>query len=203
MTERVAPAGLPENVDAEEYSRIRARMRVSVLKVWKSDQVIAGMDPWSVVDEAWVSMAENGFRSAGPFLPFALRVAHNKAVDAINRAEARRRDRSLQAPVAGTDNVTLADVTPGSAGADDDYFERLEHQRDVELLALAEQAVFDALDDDEREVFLAVRRDGKSLVAVGRELDRPVTGQRVGQIVASALGKIQAYIDEHGTEVNA
>jgi DNA-directed RNA polymerase specialized sigma24 family protein len=179
---------------------------MSVLKVWKSDQVIAGMDPWSVVDEAWASMAESGFGSAGPFLPFALRVAHNKAVDALDRAEARRRDRSLQAPLATTDpseGHTLADVTPGSAGADAEYFSGLDHQRDVERLALAEEAIVNVLTSAEQEAFLAVQRDGKSRAAVGRELDPPVTGQRVGQIVAAASSKIQAYIDEHGVKENA
>lgn len=89
------------------------------------------MDPWIVVDEAWASMARNGFRSEGPFEPFALRVARNKAIDAYNRAEARRRDRSLQEPIApGSEESeprTLADVMPGSAGADADYFARTEH----------------------------------------------------------------------------
>jgi DNA-directed RNA polymerase specialized sigma24 family protein len=179
-------------------------MRMSVLKVWKSDQVIAGLDPWNVVDEAWASMAESGFRSAGPFLPFALRVAHNKAVDAITRAEARRRDRSLDAPLSAADpseGFTLADVTAGSAGADDDYFDRLEHQRDVERLALVEEAIEKVLSPGEREAFLAVQRDGKSRAAVGRELDPPVTGQRVGQIVALASAKIASYIKESGVEV--
>lgn len=197
---------LPDGVGNEEYERIRVRMRMSVLKVWKSDQVIAGMDPWNVVDEAWASMAESGFRSAGPFLPFALRVAHNKAVDAINRAESRRRDRSLDAPLPTSDpssSLTLVDVTAGSVGADDDYFARLDHQRDIERLALVEEAIATVLTDVERETFLAVQRDGKSRAAVGRELDPPVTGQRVGQIVASAIGKIQGYIRDNEEKVNA
>src|SRR5262245_21865515 len=106
-------------------------MRLCVLRVWGSDRVIAGMDPWIVVDEAWASMAQNGFRSEGPFLPFALRVARNKALDAKNRAEARRRDRSLEEPIAtaGGDSepLVLVDVTAGSPGADAEYFSRVEH----------------------------------------------------------------------------
>lgn len=174
---------------------------MSVLKVWKSDQVIAGMDVWSVVDEAWISMAENGFRSAGPFLPFALAVAHNKAVDQLNRAEARRRDRSLDAPLSGADPseaFTLSDVLSGSEGADAEYFSGLDHQKDVERLALADEAINTVLTPAERDTFLAVQRDGKSRAAVGRDFDPPVTGQRVGQIVAAATAKIQTYIDEHG-----
>src|SRR5688572_30955178 len=115
-------------------------MRFSVLRVWRSDQVIAGMDPWVVVDEAWSSMAETGFRSEGPFLPFALRVAHNKAVDAINRAEARRRVRSLDEPVRPDDQRVLADTAPGSPGADAEYFAKHEHLDAIRRLALAEQA---------------------------------------------------------------
>jgi DNA-directed RNA polymerase specialized sigma24 family protein len=203
----VTPAtALPEGVDDTQYERIRVRMHMSVLKVWKSDQVIAGMDPWSVVDEAWISMAESGFRSAGPFLPFALAVARNKAIDALNRAEARRRDRSLHAPISAADpseGFTLADVVPGSAGADDDYFSAIEHERDVERLVLVNEAIFTVLEPGERDVFLSVRVDGKSGAAVGRDLDSPVSGQRVGQIVAAAASKIKAYIDEHDAKENA
>jgi DNA-directed RNA polymerase specialized sigma24 family protein len=46
------------------------------------------MDPWDAVDEAWSSMAHQNFQSKGPFLPHALTVARNKAVDAVRRAEA-------------------------------------------------------------------------------------------------------------------
>jgi DNA-directed RNA polymerase specialized sigma24 family protein len=200
VTERSAAPVLPEGVDSQEYERIRVRMRMSVLKVWKSDQMIAGMDPWSVVDEAWASMAESGFTSAGPFEPFALRVAHNKAVDVLNKAEAKRHHRSLEAPITDSTDVSLEDVLPGSAGADEEYFSELRHQKDVELLTLAEEAIDAVLTPVEREVFLAVQYHRKSCVAVGRELDRPVTGQRVGQIVAAATAKIHSYIEEHGQE---
>lgn len=176
-------------------------MRLSVLRVWRRDHVIAGMDPWGVVDEAWSSMAESGFRSAGPFLPFALRVAKNKAMDALNRAEARRRDRSLQEPIAGgdeSDGLVLGDVAAaGSAGAEEEYFAEVEHAKVVQKLSLAQEAIQNVLTDVEREAFLAVQVDGKSRAAVGRELDPPVTGQRVGQIVAFAAGKIRTYIEEH------
>lgn len=176
-------------------------MRLSVLRVWRRDHVIAGVDPWSVVDEAWSSMAESGFRSAGPFLPFALRVARNKALDAIDRAEARRRDRSLHEPIGrgGEDEgIVLADVAAGSQGAEEEYFARVDHVETVTKLALAEEAIDAALSPVEREAFLAVRVDGKSRAAVGRELDPPLTGQRVGQIVAAAMAKIASYIEQHG-----
>ena len=199
MTDARASDGLPDGVDEASYARLRVRMRMAVLKVWQSDQLIAGMDAWSVVDEAWASMAEKEFRSAGPFVPFALRVAHNKAVDVLNRAEAKRHHRSLEAPLAGTDDFSLSEVLPGSEGADEEYFTGLEHQRDVERLALAEEAIATVLSPLERDVFLAVQRDGKSRAAVGRELDAPVTGQRVGQIVALATVKIHSYIAEHGS----
>lgn len=179
-------------------------MRLCVLRVWRSDHVIAGMDPWVVVDEAWSSMAQTGFRSEGPFLPFAIRVARNKALDALNRAEARRRDRSLDEPISpGTDdqdNRVLADVTPGSAGADADYFSRLEHLDAIQRLALTEEAIFRVLSDTERGAFLAVRVAGRSRASVGRELDPPITGQRVGQIVAAATIKIREYVQERGDE---
>jgi DNA-directed RNA polymerase specialized sigma24 family protein len=191
---------LPDGVDEEEYARIRSLMRLSVLRVWRSDHVIAGLDPWAVVDEAWSSMAGSGFRSAGPFLPFALRVARNKAIDALNRAEARRRDRSLEEPLAASDDagdVSLADVTPGSPGADEEYFARLDHVETARRLALAEEAIYRVLSDHERRVFLAVRVDGRSRASVARELDPPVTGQRVGQIVAAATMKIRSYVEQH------
>lgn len=203
--ERSVDAVLPDGIDNEGYTRIRGLMRLSVLRVWRSDHVIAGMDPWLVVDEAWSSMAESGFQSAGPFLPFALRVARNKAIDALTRAEARRRDRSLDEPIAAaaeeSDRLVLGDVAAGSPGADADYFSKVEHVETVQRLALAEEAIYRVLSGVERDVFLAVRVDGKSRAAVGRELDPPMTGQRVGQIVASATIKVRGYIEEHGERV--
>lgn len=202
MGERALNPVLPEGVDNEGYTRIRGLMRLCVLRVWGSDRVIAGMDPWVVVDEAWASMVENGFRSEGPFLPFALRVARNKALDAKNRAEARRRDRSLEEPIAmvggESEPLVLADVTAGSPGADADYFSRVEHVERIQRLALAEEAIYRVLSETERAVFLAVRVAGKSRAAVGRELDPPITGQRVGQVVAAATMKIKAHLEKHG-----
>lgn len=201
MAEQSLNPVLPDGVDSEDYARIRGLMRFSVLRVWRNDHVIAGMDPWAVVDEAWSSMAQAGFRSEGPFLPFALRVARNKALDSLNRTEARRRDRSLDEPIpAGAEEIehrVLADVTPGSAGADADYFSKLEHLDAIQRLALAEEAIYRVLSDAERNAFLAVRVTGKSRAAVARELDPPVTGQRVGQIIAAATIKIKAYVEEH------
>lgn len=201
MTAQSLNPVLPDGVDTEGYTRIRGLMRLCVLRVWRSDHVIAGMDPWVVVDEAWSAMAQTGFRSEGPFLPFAIRVARNKAVDALNRAEARRRDRSLDEPIptAGDDAEprVLGDVTAGSAGADADYFSKLEHLDAIQRLALAEEAIYRVLTNTERSTFLGVRVAGKSRAAVGRELDPPITGQRVGQMIAAATIKIRAYIEEH------
>jgi hypothetical protein len=98
----------------------------------------------------------------------------------------------------GTEDHTLADVLPGSAGADEEYFSGLKHQSDVERLTLVDEAIGTVLTSLERDVFLAVQRDGKSRAAIGRELDSPVTGQRIGQIVAMATTKIHSYIEEHG-----
>ena len=207
MTEHPGKAALPDGVDDEDYERIRKLMRLCVLRVWGRDYVIAGMDPWVVVDEAWSSMALHGFRSEGPFLPFAIRVARNKALDARNRAEARRGDRSLDMPLSGgadePEGRVLADVTVGSPGADADYFSKLEHLENIQRLAWAEEAIYGVLTAQERSAFLAVRVDGKSRAAVGRELDPPVTGQRVGQVIAAATIKIRNYVDERGREAGA
>ena len=164
-------------------------MRVSVLRAWRTNQeVIAGLDPWDIVDEAWISMAHNNFESKGPFLPHALTVARNKAVDAQRRAEARRRDRYIDAP--------LAAEVPGSPGADVDYFRSQDEVDAVQRLALVEEGIYrdDVLSDLQREIVIAVRIHRKSRAAVGRELDPPLTGQRVGQIAAEALIKLQAYV---------
>ncbi|MGH2759285.1 MAG: sigma-70 family RNA polymerase sigma factor [Actinomycetota bacterium] len=205
MTPRSLDPALPEGVDEAEYVRIRGLMRHSVLLVWRSDHVIAGVGPWAVVDEAWSSMAHNGFRCEGPFLPFALRVARNKAIDALNRAEARRRDRSLSDPIStrvdDAEPLVLADVAARSAGADEEYFAKLEHLRTVQQVELAEEAIYRVLSDREREVFMAVRVNGKSRAAVGRELDPPISGQRVGQLVASAWVKVRSYLEEHKDRV--
>ena len=202
MTKRSPGPVLPDGVDETGYVEIRRMMRMSVLRIWRTDQVVAGIDPWTVVDEAWSSMAENGFRSAGPFLPFALRVAQTKAIDALKRAEARRRDRSLDEPIStgsdGGEALVLSDVVATTTAAEEEYFAREEHLADVRRLELAEEAIYGGvLSENEREAFLSVVRDGKSRAAVGRDLEPAVTGQRVGQIVAAATAKIKAYIDEH------
>ena len=178
-------------------------MRVSVLSVWRArHEVIAGIDPWDVVDEAWSSMASKNFESKGPFLPHAVVVARNKAVDAVRRAEAKRGDRSIDAPLQLRNEegepATLHDELVASGGANVDYFRRLDQVAAIHKLALAEEAIYTAgiLTNVEQRVFVAVRVDGKSRAAVGRELDPPVTGQRVGQIVAHAFIKIQGYVSK-------
>ena len=92
----------------------------------------------------------------------------------------------------------LHDTLAGSKGADVDYFRGLDEVAAIQKLALAEEAIYttEVLTGAEREAFIAVRVDGKSRAAVGRELVPPVTGQRVGQIVAQALIKVQAYVSE-------
>lgn len=164
-------------------------MRASVLKTWRgSREVIAGFDPEDVVDEAWISMAEANFQSKGEFLPHALTVARNKAIDVQRRVEARRRDRSIDAPLAAEPVV--------SVGADADFFKSQEEMDAVARLARWEEAIYASgvLTDVQREAFVAVRIDGKSRAAVGRELDPPLTGQRVGQLVAEAFIKLQRYV---------
>jgi len=198
VTERSAGPTLPDGVDDARYRQLRDLMRLSVLRIWRADRVIAGVDVWSVVDEAWSSMAESGFRSAGPFEPFALAVAQNKAIDALKRAEARRRVRSLEETI-GT-GLVLADTVAGSAGAESEYLDEQEHLETIQQLSLAQQAIGAALTPTEREVFVAVQMHGKSRAAVGRELDPPVTGQRVGQIVAAATIKIRSYIEGRGDD---
>ena len=168
-------------------------MRASVLRTWRAgSEVIAGVDPWDVVDEAWASMAERGFETKGDFLPHALAVARNKAIDHQRRAEARRRDRSIDVPA-------LQEGISGSGGADTDYFRSQEHVDAVTRLALWEDAIYAAgvLTDLQRQVFVGVRIDGKSRAAVGRELDPPLTGQRVGQIAAAAFVTLQRYVKQN------
>jgi DNA-directed RNA polymerase specialized sigma24 family protein len=191
-------------VDDQEYRRIRGLMRASVLNVWRAPhQVIAGLDPWDVVDEAWSSMAQNNFSSKGPFVAHAVVVARNKALDVVRRVEARRGDRSMDASTRADDAdggpASLHDTLSGSSGADVDYFRGLDELAAIQKLALAEEAIYsaDVLSPVEREAFVAVRVYGKSRAAVGRELDPPLTGQRVGQIVARAFVKVQAYVKEH------
>lgn len=207
-TEPISPQ-LPDGADDKEYERIRTLMRASVLGVWRRDhEVIAGTDPWDVIDEAWASMAKKDFACEGPFVQFALRVAKNKAVDALRRAEVRRADQSLDAPLPtpdeGGEPATLHDDLPGSKGADVDYLQRLDDEVVAQKLALAEEAIYraDVLTDIERHVLLAVRVDGRSRAAVGRELDPTRSGQRVGQIAARAFIKVQAFVkdNEHPSE---
>lgn len=182
---------LPDGIDDDGYKRIRRLMRASVLRTWRANrQVIAGVDPWDVVDEAWTSMAEQSFKSNTDFMPHALAVARNKAIDHLRRVEARRRDRSIDTPA-------VLEVS-GSGGADEDYFRSQEQVDAVKRLALWEDAIYEGgvLTDLQRQVFVAVRIDGKSRAAVGRELVPPLTGQRVGQLTAQAFIELQKYVKE-------
>ncbi|HEU4868063.1 MAG TPA: hypothetical protein VFV09_10070 [Actinomycetota bacterium] len=177
---------LPEGVDRTEYDRLRRLMWASVQRVWRGDrEVVAGTDPWSVVDEAWTSMAANGFQCAGPFPVFACRVARNKAIDALKRAEVRRLGPSLDAtrPDDEGNEMRLVPLEASTASAEAEFF-------DAERLAGITQAIEYSLTKVEKMVFLAVRVDRKSGAAVGRELDPPLSGQRVGQILAGAVVKI-------------
>jgi RNA polymerase sigma factor (sigma-70 family) len=187
---------LPDGVDGDEYMRIRGLMRVSVLSVGRG----RGIDPWDVVDEAWSSMAAKNFEREGPFRPFAIRVAKNKAIDALRRAEVKRIGPPLDAPIFREDGeeITRKDLLLGSEGADVDYFEDREEIEKVELLSLVEEALQEVLTPTERKVFLEVQFNEKSRAAVGRELVPPVTGQRVGQIIAMATIKIRRHLKSHG-----
>ena len=171
-------------------------MRVSVLSVGRG----RGIDPWDVVDEAWSSMAAQNFERQGPFRPFAIRVAKNKAIDALRRAEVKRTGPPLDAPLYREDGeeITRKDLLLGSKGADVDYFEDREEIEKVELLSLVEEAVHEVLTPTERKVFLEVQYNEKSRAAVGRELVPPVTGQRVGQIIATATIKIRKHLKSQG-----
>jgi RNA polymerase sigma factor (sigma-70 family) len=191
---------LPDGVDGEEYKRIRGLMRVSVLSVGRG----RGIDPWDVVDEAWSSMAAKNFERQGPFRPFAIRVAKNKAIDALRRAEVKRIGPPLDAPLYREDGeeITRKDLLPGSQGADVDYFEDREEIERVELLSLVEEALHEVLTPTERKVFLEVQYNEKSRAAVGRELVPPVTGQRVGQIIAMAIIKIRRHLKSRGRPVD-
>jgi DNA-directed RNA polymerase specialized sigma24 family protein len=143
------------------------------------------MDPWSVVDEAWASMAARQFRSSGPFPVFACRVARNKAIDALKRAEVRRLGPSLDAtrPDPEGNEISLVPLEASAASAETEYFDA---QRLVEI----SDAILYSLTKLERLVFFSVRVDRKSGAAVGRELNPPLSGQRVGQILAGAVVKI-------------
>ena len=196
MDDRPLNPELPDGVDSEEYMRIRGLMRVSVLSVGRG----RGIDPWDVVDEAWSSMAARNFEREGPFRPFAIRVAKNKAIDALRRAEVKRIGPPLDAPLYREDgeDITRKDLLLGSKGADVDYFEDREEIQRVELLSLVEEALDEVLTPTERKAFLEVQFNEKSRAAVGRELVPPVTGQRVGQIIATATIKIRKHLKSQG-----
>jgi DNA-directed RNA polymerase specialized sigma24 family protein len=177
---------LPEGVDRTEYEKLRRLMWASVQRVWRGDrEVVAGTDPWSVVDEAWTSMAAQQFKCAGPFPVFACRVARNKAIDALKRAEVRRLGPSLDAtrPDDEGHEMPVVPLEASTASAEAEFF-------GAQRLAGITEAIDYSLTKLEKMVFLAVRVDRKSGAAVGRELDPPLSGQRVGQILAGAMVKI-------------
>lgn len=171
-------------------------MWASVQRVWRGErEVVAGMDPWSVVDEAWASMAASGFKSNGPFPMFACRVARNKAVDALKRAEVRRLGPSLDATRTDDEGnvVPVLPVQAATRGAEEEFL-------DAQRLVGITQAIDYSLTKLEKMIFLAVRVDRKSGAAVGRELNPPLTGQRVGQILAGAVVKIHNSLKEIDSE---
>ncbi|MDQ4058862.1 MAG: hypothetical protein M3124_07035, partial [Actinomycetota bacterium] len=96
------------------------------------------------------------------------------------------------------EEITRKDLLRGSEGADVDYFDHGDELEKVELLSLVEEAVALKLTPTERRVFHEVQVNEKSRAAVGRELTPPVTGQRVGQIMATALVKIRRHLKHHG-----
>lgn len=196
MNPQGSSPGLPDGVDEQEYERIRNLMRGSVLFVWGKrgrEEVVAGRDPWDVVDEAWASMAASGFSCQGPFAQHACAVARNKAIDVVRRLEARKIGPSLDAPVGEDEgDGTYGDsIEDGSGRAEDQY---LAAQR----LILIEDAVFNGLDPREQDIFFGVRVERKSRAAVGRELDPPISGQRVGEILAALVIKVRRSLEEHG-----
>ena len=183
---------LPAGLDRTEYERLRRLMWASVQRVWRGErEVVAGMDPWSVVDEAWASMAAQQFRCSGPFPIFACRVARNKAIDALKRAEVRRMGPSLDATRTDAEGneAPLVPVAASSPSAEAEFF-------DAQRLVGITQAIDYSLTKLEKTIFLAVRIDRKSGAAVGRELNPPLTGQRVGQILAGAVVKIHNSLRE-------
>ena len=187
-----AAPDLPAGLDGTEYERLRRLMWASVQRVWRGErEVVAGMDPWSVVDEAWASMAAQQFRCSGPFPVFACRVARNKALDALKRAEVRRIGPSLDATRTDAEGneVPVVPVQASSASAEAEFF-------DAQRLVGITQAIEYSLSRLEKTIFLAVRIDGKSGAAVGRELNPPLSGQRVGQILAGAVVKIYNSLRE-------
>ncbi|MEX0990696.1 MAG: sigma-70 family RNA polymerase sigma factor [Actinomycetota bacterium] len=191
MKPEPAAPNLPEGVDEDEYKKIRRLMRSSVLSAWGkyTNDLVAGMDAWDVVDDSWASMAEKGFRCKGPFRQHACVAARNKAIDRIRRTKPDRVGPSLDA-LGVSDSGAGWNEVPGEAivpSAEETYEEALR-------LAVIEAAIQAALDEREQEIFHMVQIDKKSRAAVGRELDPPMTGQRVGQVLAEAVLKIRAHL---------
>lgn len=167
-------------------------MWASVQRVWRSNyEVVAGVDPWSVVDEAWISMAARNFECSGPFPQFACRVARNKAIDALKRAEVRRTGPSLDATRQDDEGNErpVVNLAASTVSAETEYL-------NAERLVSITDAIHYSLSQVEQIVFFSVRVDRKSGAAVGRELDPPLSGQRVGQILAGAVMKIHEYLAE-------
>jgi DNA-directed RNA polymerase specialized sigma24 family protein len=189
---------LPDGVDKSEYEKLRRLMWASVQRIWRGEQeVVAGMDPWSVVDEAWSSMAAQGFKSGGPFPVFACRVARNKAIDALKRAEVRRIGPSLDATRQDDEGneFPIVSIEASTVSAETEYF-------DAQRLVGITDAIYYSLNKVERIVFFGVRVDRKSGAAVGRELDPPLSGQRVGQILTQAVIKIHEHIRAQNLSVS-
>lgn len=123
----------------------------------------------------------------------AVRIARNKAVDAIRRATSGRRSSSADSGDARDREIDVVPLSTGDGGqhpidalpADvDAAAEFVASRQQLILLRLAREL----LNDRDRQIFFEVHHLGRSRAEVGRALG--LTGQRVGQIYVQAARQL-------------
>lgn len=153
-----------------------------------------------VLSEATVSLFQYPpDRLKGTWEGLAVRIAHNKAVDALRASEKGLRGTEHRPPLRlvsgdaegeGPDGETepsLFEVIPSNWSDPEAEFDVLEGALVVRDLAR------DLLDARAREIFLAIHFEGYSRKEVGERLG--LTGQRISQIYLAALRTLEAHPD--------
>lgn len=169
-----------EALDPQEHSRLRRLMWASVQRAWRGNANLLSypIDPWHVVDDAWISMAKNEFRHVEPFPVFACRMAREQALAAL-----------LVVPAHDFYAQPFRPLRPRPFV--DPYTEYLEADR----LASVSEAIH-LLSPIERWVFFAVKVDKRSNETVGAELHPPLTGSQLGEVLDRALHNIYNHLND-------
>ncbi len=156
-----------------------------------------GVSADDVLNKAFLALLEYPLeRLEGTFEGLAVRIAQNKAVDALRASRKGLRGTDLRpqlhlvsgdaerAGPAGDREPPLFEVLPSNSNPEAEYFLV---QGVLNLRDLAREV----LSDRDREVFFAIHFDGYTRTEVGKRLG--LTSQRIGQIYNTAMQQLETH----------